>query len=261
MLSLFYIIMTDSAPNDIEIPNNLTCDTAFELFKVKYSRKYASLREERAAGQEFCGKYTDMKRFIARNDCPYCSVTSIFDQPQSVLLNKKLGSLFKKRHNGIKRSGKINCLQNYCYAANPFKQLNPIPKSIDFREVGLTGKSQQQGGCGSCWAFGTTGLVEALVLRDAESVRKYYPTWLTGTNIEDNRLSVQYFMNNLRGFNDYCNGGDASVAMFEIFHDLKTIEKSSHYPYNPRGTDKSKTLAPMIPESEYYIPLQAYPTL
>ena len=107
-----------------------------------------------------------------------------------MLLNKKLGSLHKKKQFGIKKAGKINCQQNYCFAANPFKQLDPIPKSIDFREVGLTGKSLQQGGCGSCWAFGTTGLVEALMLRDAESVRKYYPTWLSGTNIEDNRLSV-----------------------------------------------------------------------
>ena len=81
MLSLFYVVMTNNNPKDIEIPNNLTCDAAFELFKVKYSRKYANQREERIAGQEFCGKYIDMKRFIARNDCPYCSVTGIFDQP------------------------------------------------------------------------------------------------------------------------------------------------------------------------------------
>ena len=112
-----------------------------------------------------------MKRYIARGDCPYCSVTSIFDQPQSVLLNSKLASMVKKTRNGIKRAGKIDCKYNYCYAKNPFAQLNPIPKSIDFREVGLTGKAKQQGGCGSCWAFGTTGLVEALILRDAEQVK------------------------------------------------------------------------------------------
>lgn len=68
-------------------------------------------------------------------------------------------------------------------------------------------------------------------------------------------------MNNLRGFNEYCNGGDASVALFEIFHDLKTVEKSSNYPYNPRGTNKTMTLDPIVPESEYYIPLKAYPTI
>lgn len=143
MLSLFHIIVMDYAPDDAEIPSNLTCDAAFELFKVKYARKYASKKDERIAGQEFCMKYTDMKRFIARNDCPYCSVTSIFDQPQSVLLNKKMGSMLKKKFNGIKKSAGINCQQNYCYAKNPFKQLDPIPKSIDFREVGLTGKSLQ----------------------------------------------------------------------------------------------------------------------
>ena len=39
-----------------------------------------------------------------------------------------------------------------------------IPRSMDLREQGLVTRAKDQKECGSCWAFGVTGLVENSVL-------------------------------------------------------------------------------------------------
>lgn len=57
-----------------------------------------------------------------------------------------------------------SCYYSYCSIRDPLPVLEQIPKSIDLRELGLITKAKDQKDCGSCWAFGVTGLLENSVL-------------------------------------------------------------------------------------------------
>jgi C1A family cysteine protease len=62
--------------------------------------------------------------------------------------------------------GLVDCNQQYCYADNTIPNLPNLPKSADFRELGLTGKAKHQGGCGSCWAFAISAALETCLLNN-----------------------------------------------------------------------------------------------
>ncbi len=78
---------------------------------------------------------------------------------------------------------------------NPLMQapsgLVVLPASFDWREQGMCTPVRNQGGCGSCWAFATVGVMESAILIDS------------GVSQD---LSEQYLVNCNRS-NYSCNGG------------------------------------------------------
>lgn len=88
------------------------------------------------------------------------------------------------------------------------------PKSIDWTELGLVGPVKNQGGCGSCWAFSTTALVEA-------ALRK---------RNKDNtiQLSQQQLVDCADG-NHGCVGGWPSFALDYVRQN--GIASEQEYPY------------------------------
>lgn len=58
------------------------------------------------------------------------------------------------------------------YTHSKFMGAAPLPAEFDLRHLGNgTAPVRDQGSCGSCWAFGTKGVVESLVrLRDAKDI-------------------------------------------------------------------------------------------
>ncbi|CAD8193528.1 unnamed protein product [Paramecium octaurelia] len=91
-----------------------------------------------------------------------------------------------------------------------------IPESVDLRNDGVVGPVQNQGSCGSCWAFSAVGALETAVRQ---------------SGAKDVELSEQELVDCVRGDyeSDGCNGG----FMFESF-DYATkngIALKSEYPY------------------------------
>jgi inhibitor of cysteine peptidase len=80
-------------------------------------------------------------------------------------------------------------------SSDGFTQLNndttALPASLDWRDYGIVTAVRDQGGCGSCWAFGTVGIMESAILK---------------SNGLSTDLSEQFLVScNYDGWN--CNGG------------------------------------------------------
>ena len=157
-MSWFSIILST------EIPADLSCETAFVKFQVKYAKVYSSDSQREKAFSAFCSRYTNLQKI--QSTCPECEVTSVYDISDGYLIKKKTKKLTHSSffQNAI---GAVDCNSQWCYASNTVPDLESLPKSVDFREQGLTGVAKSQGSCGSCWAFGTVAAIETCFLRSS----------------------------------------------------------------------------------------------
>jgi len=91
-----------------------------------------------------------------------------------------------------------------------------LPETKDWRETGIVSPVKDQGHCGSCWTFSTTGSLEAAY------------TQATGKSIS---LSEQQLVDCATSFNNFgCNGGLPSQA-FEYIKYNGGLDTEQSYPY------------------------------
>lgn len=91
-----------------------------------------------------------------------------------------------------------------------------IPETKDWREAGIVSPVKDQGHCGSCWTFSTTGALEAA----------YSQAFGEGIS-----LSEQQLVDCAGAFNNFgCNGGLPSQA-FEYIKYNGGLETEQAYPY------------------------------
>ncbi|GMI86711.1 hypothetical protein like AT1G06260 [Hibiscus trionum] len=95
-----------------------------------------------------------------------------------------------------------------------------LPESIDWRTKGAVTKVEDQGNCGSCWAFSAVAAVEGI---NQIKTGKLTP------------LSVQELVDCDTGsFNEGCNGGDM-IKAFEFIIKNGGIAAEKDYPYTGSG--------------------------
>jgi len=96
----------------------------------------------------------------------------------------------------------------------------PLPTSKDWRDEGIVTPVKNQGACGSCWTFSTTGVVEAHYAK------------ATGSLVS---LSEQQLVDCAGDFNNHgCQGGLPSQAM-EYIRYSGGLEKEVDYPYKGKN--------------------------
>mmetsp|Transcript_68984 Transcript_68984/g.179146 ORF Transcript_68984/g.179146 Transcript_68984/m.179146 type:complete len:374 (-) Transcript_68984:91-1212(-) len=96
-----------------------------------------------------------------------------------------------------------------------------LPARMDWRERGVISEVKNQGHCGSCWTFSTTGCLEAhLAIK--------YDAWHAP------RLSEQQLVDCAQAFDNHgCNGGLPSHA-FEYVRAAGGLQTEFHYPYHAK---------------------------
>ncbi|XP_054569400.1 pro-cathepsin H [Eptesicus fuscus] len=105
--------------------------------------------------------------------------------------------------------------------SNYLRGRGPYPPSVDWRKKGhFVSKVKNQGGCGSCWTFSTTGALESAI-----AIK-------TGKMLS---LAEQQLVDCAQNFNNHgCQGGLPSQA-FEYIRYNKGIMGEDTYPY--KGQD------------------------
>ncbi|KAK2842255.1 hypothetical protein Q5P01_012455 [Channa striata] len=150
--------------------------------------------------------FTDNKRRIDRHNAGNHSFT--------MRLNQFSDMTFSEFQKAFLLSEPQNCSAT---KGNYLSSNGPLPDSIDWRKKGnYVTPVKNQGGCGSCWTFSTTGCLESVT---AIATGKLVP------------LSEQQLVDCAQDFNNHgCNGGLPSQA-FEYIMYNKGLMTENDYPY------------------------------
>ncbi|KAK7107254.1 procathepsin L-like [Littorina saxatilis] len=178
-------------------------------FKVAYGRQYSSKAVEAYRFQTFVSNLKKIEQhnslFQNGNTTYWMGINQFADMSVEEY----------RAHNKLKpvkrtASRTLKCL--------PFQSpLNyQLPATVDWRKKGYVTPVKNQGQCGSCWAFSTTGSMEGQYYRKTKSLVS---------------LSEQQLVDCAGPFGTQgCNGGDEPLA-YAYINNAGGIDKDIDYPY------------------------------
>ncbi|KAM0032880.1 putative cathepsin F [Helianthus debilis subsp. tardiflorus] len=204
----------------------LNADHHFNLFKTKFGRTYATQEEHDYRLTVFKANLRRAKRHQLLDPTAQHGVTKFSDLTPSE---------FRKKYLGLKSNLKFPADANKA----PILPTNDLPEDFDWREKGAVTPVKNQGSCGSCWSFSTTGALEGShFLQTGELVS------LSEQQLVDCDHECDPAERN--SCDSGCNGGLMNNA-FEYILKAGGVQKEEDYPYTGKdGTchfDKSKIAA------------------
>jgi len=188
----------------------MSAESAFKEFEEKFGKKYESL-EERALRLEVFTRnlmHIETLQQSERGTATYSHLTPFAD----------LSSDEFSSRNGFKPE----LAQPSALAAAPAKHLDvtDLPSAFDWREKGAVNPVQNQGSCGSCWAFSTVANIEGAGFVSSNKLVK---------------LSEQELVDcDTKTGDKGCSGGLPSNAFKDMIQNKIGLESETAYPYAGR---------------------------
>jgi cathepsin F len=200
------------------IPAEQEARDLFEEFKAKYNIKYFSEKEHEYRFQVFKQSLERVEKLNAESKGAVYGVTKFSDMTPKEFEEKML----TRRGHTLKDLPEVD--KSSCAAekrfGSQFCSEAPNADSFDWRDYGAVTGVKDQGNCGSCWSFGTTGDIEG--------------TWyLAGHGLIS--LSEQQLVS-CDKTDSACNGGLQENA-FDYVIRTGGIQSEADYPYTS-GTGK-----------------------
>jgi len=206
---------------------------AFEAFKTKFDKTYSSETEEKSRFATFIENLEHANEMNSdASDTADYGVTKFMDMTTTE---------FKKMYLNRKptKDSNLPMWNGDCTACNLFPEMNATATDVDWTTKGAVTKVKDQGQCGSCWSFGTTGDIEGT-------------TFLSTGKL--NSLSEQQLVSCDTGSDQGCNGGLQEDAFVYVEKHGLTTEAS--YPYTSGGgkdgrCESAKIVAPLTKISSW----------
>jgi cathepsin L len=180
----------------------------FEAWRVKHNKSYATPQEKAYRLSIFFKKYLKVKNHTKTSY--RIALNRFSDMTLEEVKIKHFG--FRKMTNPNVEPTRLEALAD--------------PADVDWRTKNAVTPVKDQGDCGSCWAFSTTGTLEG-----AQAIA-------TGNLLS---FSEQYLVDCSKNGNYGCNGGEMTNAL--TFTQKYGIPLESAYPYTARD-QKCKTTIP-----------------
>ena len=203
-----------------EEADNLTVE--FAKFAATYKKEYSTYQEyilrEKIFRQNFVKMGNMFRQYAGEQEFEYSEFMDLKEEE----FNQRLG--FNYSENSAEESRSKS--QPLKFRVNMDQE---VPESFDWRDHGAVTDVKNQGSCGSCWAFSSTGNLEG-----------------QSKIVKDNLQSVsEQELVDCDKVAQGCQGGLMENA-FEQLEKLGGIESESDYPYTGRGGkcsfDKSKVI-------------------
>ncbi|KAL0391936.1 UNVERIFIED_CONTAM: Cysteine proteinase RD21A [Sesamum radiatum] len=210
----------------------------FDSWCKEYGKTYASEQEKQQRFKVFEQNYEYVTRHNARPNSSYTLSLNAFAD----LTNHE----FKAKYLGLSLSAsdlaiRLNSEQVGVEGPDLVKE-SDLPSSVDWRKQGAVTEVKDQGSCGACWSFSTTGAVEG--------INKI----VTGSLIS---LSEQELIDCDRSYNDGCGGGLMDYA-YQFIIKNKGIDSEKDYPYRGReGTCNKEKLKKHVVTIDSYADIPA----
>ncbi|XP_072303960.1 cathepsin K-like [Eucyclogobius newberryi] len=202
---LFFLVLFVSVP--IGCHSSFTLNQAWKEWRIKHDKVYENKTEvsyRRALWEKNLEQIWRHHQEVAAGKYNFTLGLNHLADMTAEEVNEKL--------NGLKPE-KLNTARNAT-----LKKLSDstVPRSVDWRQRGLVGSVQNQGMCGSCWAFGSLGALEGQMRKRTGVLEQLSPQNLVDCSVVDG--------------NHGCKGGYMSKAYKYIIRN-NGIDSEYSYPY------------------------------
>jgi len=123
---------------------------SFEVWRLERGKKYTSVEEYLYRAKVFAANVDKIAQHNAARKPWSMGVNDFADLTTEEFQARYVGGL-KPNTNKINVAAKVSA-----------EEIASLPSSVDWRQRGVVTPVKNQGQCGSCWAFSTTGSVEGI---------------------------------------------------------------------------------------------------
>lgn len=178
---------------------------AFEDFMAKYKKSYVSAEEQEIRFDIFANNLKQIEKHNKEGHSYQLGVTEFADKKQDE---------FALDHIGCMTNSENQWSSLPYLGREKFHESTVLPKSVDWVSKGAVTDVKNQGKCGSCWSFSTTGALEG--------------AWkLASGNLV--ALSEQQLVDCAKNGNMGCQGGSMDLAFQYL--EKHDVCKEDSYPY------------------------------